>query len=41
MKTINFKEIEQNKVALFYNKDFAIIDNITDITSVPLKLRRY
>jgi AraC family transcriptional regulator, transcriptional activator of pobA len=31
MKTINFKEIEQNKVALFYNKDFAIIDNITDI----------
>ena len=31
MKTINFKEIEQNKVAIFYNKDFAIIDNITEI----------
>lgn len=31
MKTVNIQEIEQNKVALFYNKDFAIIDNITYI----------
>ena len=31
MKTVNIQEIEQNIVALSYNKDFAIIDNITEI----------
>lgn len=31
MKTVNIQEIEQNIVALSYNKDFAIIDNITYI----------
>ena len=28
MKTVNIQEIEQNIVALSYNKDFAIIDNV-------------